>query len=172
MGFSIYSSILLAGLFASQTLIASIVSNRHRATRPSRPSAARSSPYAGPPRAHGDRRPGNVDNFGGGSAPRCCCIGIIVPLPAGALVLQTVQRQCIAVSSCWRWSSWRLAQLAGLEPIIGAFSVGLNRLMPAPRPLMVRIEFVGNAIFILLLMGVGIIDYRAFFATGRASKWR
>lgn len=60
-----------------------------------------------------------------------------------------------------------LAQLAGLEPIIGAFLSGLalNRLIPRTSPLMNRIEFVGHAIFIpFFLIGVGmLIDYRAFF---------
>ncbi len=57
--------------------------------------------------------------------------------------------------------------MAGLEPIIGAFLSGLalNRLIPRTSPLMNRIEFVGNAIFIpFFLIGVGmLIDYRAFF---------
>ncbi|MBB4078524.1 Kef-type K+ transport system membrane component KefB/nucleotide-binding universal stress UspA family protein [Lewinella aquimaris] len=59
-----------------------------------------------------------------------------------------------------------LAELAGIEPIIGAFlaGLGLNRLIPLTSPLMNRIEFVGNAIFIpFFLIGVGmLIDYRAF----------
>ena len=60
-----------------------------------------------------------------------------------------------------------LAELAGLESIIGAFLAGmaLNRLIPSTSPLMNRVEFVGNAIFIpFFLLGVGmLIDYRAFF---------
>ena len=60
-----------------------------------------------------------------------------------------------------------LAETAGIEPIIGAFLAGLamNRLIPRTSPLMNRIEFVGNAIFIpFFLIGVGmLIDYRAFF---------
>lgn len=60
-----------------------------------------------------------------------------------------------------------LADLAGIEPIIGAFLSGLalNRLIPSTSPLMNRIEFVGNAIFIpFFLIGVGmLVDYRAFF---------
>ena len=60
-----------------------------------------------------------------------------------------------------------LAHMAGLEPIIGAFLSGLalNRQIPRTSPLMNRIEFVGNAIFIpFFLIGVGmLIDYRAFF---------
>ena len=59
-----------------------------------------------------------------------------------------------------------LAQAAGVESIIGAFLAGLslNRLIPVTSPLMNRISFVGNAIFIpFFLISVGmLIDYRAF----------
>jgi Kef-type K+ transport system membrane component KefB len=59
-----------------------------------------------------------------------------------------------------------LAELAGIEHIIGAFLAGLalNRLIPHTSPLMNRIEFVGNALFIpFFLIGVGmLIDYTAF----------
>lgn len=61
-------------------------------------------------------------------------------------------------------SSW-LAQVIGLEPVLGAFLAGLvlNRYVPASSPLMSRIEFVGNAIFIpYFLIGVGMmINVRA-----------
>lgn len=53
-----------------------------------------------------------------------------------------------------------LAQLAGVEPIIGAFMAGLalNRLIPHTSSLMSRIEFVGNAIFIpFFLISVGML---------------
>lgn len=60
-----------------------------------------------------------------------------------------------------------LAELAGLEAIIGSFLAGLalNRLIPHTSPLMHRVEFIGNAIFIpFFLIGVGmLIDYKAFF---------
>ena len=60
-----------------------------------------------------------------------------------------------------------LAQVAGMEAIIGAFLSGLalNRLIPQSSPLMNRVEFVGNAIFIpFFLLGLGmLIDYRTFF---------
>ena len=60
-----------------------------------------------------------------------------------------------------------LAQIAGIEAIIGAFLTGLsfNRLIPRTSPLMNRIEFVGTAIIIpFFLIGVGmLVDYRAFF---------
>jgi Kef-type K+ transport system membrane component KefB len=59
-----------------------------------------------------------------------------------------------------------LAEAAGIEGIIGAFLAGLalNKLIPHTSPLMNRIEFVGNALFIpFFLIGVGmLIDYRAF----------
>ena len=57
-----------------------------------------------------------------------------------------------------------LAQLAGVEGIIGAFLAGLalNQLIPHTSPLMNRIEFTGNAIFIpFFLISVGmIVDLR------------
>lgn len=59
-----------------------------------------------------------------------------------------------------------LAQISEIEPIIGAFLVGIaiNRLVPQTSALMNRIEFVGNALFIpFFLIGVGMmIDVRAF----------
>lgn len=59
-----------------------------------------------------------------------------------------------------------LAELAGIEAIIGAFLAGLamNKLIPHVSPLMNRIDFVGNAIFIpIFLISVGmLINYRAF----------
>ncbi len=60
-----------------------------------------------------------------------------------------------------------LAELAGIEAIIGAFLAGLalNRLIPHTSPLMNRIEFVGNALFIpFFLIGVGmLVDLRVLF---------
>lgn len=60
-----------------------------------------------------------------------------------------------------------MSELAGLEPIIGAFLSGLalNRLVPHTSALMNKIEFVGNALFIpFFLIGVGmLIDFSVFF---------
>ena len=53
-----------------------------------------------------------------------------------------------------------LAEIAGLEHIIGAFVAGLalNKLIPHSSALMNRIEFIGNAIFIpFFLISVGMI---------------
>ena len=67
-----------------------------------------------------------------------------------------------------------LISLAGMEGILGAFLVGmaLNTLIPKVSPLMNRLEFVGNALFIpYFLIGVGmIIDVRTLFKGGEALK--
>lgn len=67
-----------------------------------------------------------------------------------------------------------LISLAGMEGILGAFLVGmvLNPLVPKVSPLMSRLEFVGNALFIpYFLIGVGmIIDVRSFVTGGTALK--
>lgn len=61
-----------------------------------------------------------------------------------------------------------LAQLIGLEAILGAFYAGLvlNRFIPVRSGLMTRIEFVGNAIFIpYFLIGVGMLmNIRVIFS--------
>lgn len=60
-----------------------------------------------------------------------------------------------------------LAEVAGVEPIIGAFLVGLsiNPLIPYSSILMNRLEFVGNTLFIpIFLISVGmLIDVSAFY---------
>lgn len=67
-----------------------------------------------------------------------------------------------------------LAELAGVEAIIGAFLAGLalNRLIPHTSSLMNRVEFVGNAIFIpFFLISVGmIIDFTVFFKSWETIK--
>src|SRR5690554_3747007 len=53
-----------------------------------------------------------------------------------------------------------LAEVAGVEPIIGAFVAGLalNKLIPHSSALMNRIEFIGNSLFIpFFLIGVGML---------------
>ncbi len=81
-----------------------------------------------------------------------------------------------------------LAELAGLEGLLGAFLAGLtvNRLIPRTSPLMSYIQFVGNALFIpYFLIGVGmLIDMKVLLsdmhtiwivlvmvAVGTAAKW-
>lgn len=61
-----------------------------------------------------------------------------------------------------------LAELAGVEPIIGAFLAGLalNRLIPHSSALMNRIEFIGNSLFIpFFLISVGmLVDLSVIFS--------
>lgn len=65
-----------------------------------------------------------------------------------------------------------MMELAGMEGILGAFITGLvlNRLIPHSSPLMRRIDFVGNAIFIpYFLIGVGMmIDLGVLFKGGNS----
>lgn len=60
-----------------------------------------------------------------------------------------------------------MSEMCGLEGIFGAFLAGLilNRFIPSVSPLMNRIEFIGNALFIpYFLIGVGmLIDIRVLF---------
>ena len=67
-----------------------------------------------------------------------------------------------------------LMEIVGMEGILGAFLAGLvlNRLIPHVSPLMNRLEFVGNALFIpYFLIGVGMmIDVRSLFSGGEALK--
>ncbi len=72
------------------------------------------------------------------------------------------------------FASGVLAELAGVEPIIGAFLAGLvlNRLIPHASVLMNRINFVGNALFIpLFLISVGMrVDLNVLFADWNSWK--
>jgi Kef-type K+ transport system membrane component KefB len=72
------------------------------------------------------------------------------------------------------FASAMLAQLAGVEPIIGAFLAGLalNRLVPEGTPLNNRIHFFGNAFFIpFFLFSVGmLVDVRVL--TGSVQAWK
>ncbi len=61
-----------------------------------------------------------------------------------------------------------LAEMAGVEHIIGAFVAGLalNKLIPHSSALMNRIDFIGNALFIpCFWISVGmVVDYRVFLS--------
>ena len=74
--------------------------------------------------------------------------------------------QYIFILSCLFLSAF-LAQLAGVEPIIGAFIAGLalNPLIPRPSELFHNVEFVGKSLFIpFFLISVGmIVDLHVFF---------
>ncbi len=179
LGFSLYASILLAALFASQTLIAYPLVSKLGITRDSAVTIAVG---------------GTVIT----DTAALLLLTVVVGLATGSADPAFWLRLIASVTGCIlviifgfpriaRWFFKRcsdnvsqyvfvlvmvflgayLAHLAGLEPIIGAFLAGLalNRLIPRTSPLMNRVEFVGNAIFIpFFLIGVGmLIDYRAFF---------
>lgn len=67
-----------------------------------------------------------------------------------------------------------LMEVVGMEGILGAFLAGLvlNRLIPRTAPLMHHLEFVGNALFIpYFLIGVGmLIDLSVLFGSTEALK--
>lgn len=179
LGFSIYSSILLAGLFASQTLVAYPIVSRLGITRDKAVTIAVGGTVLTDTLALlvltvvVGLSTGNIsDGFWlrlGGSVAACIAI-IMILFP---IIGRWFFKQCSDNISQYVFVLVMvflgafLAQVAGLEPIIGAFLAGMamNRLIPSTSPLMNRIEFVGNAIFIpFFLIGVGmLIDYRAFF---------
>lgn len=67
-----------------------------------------------------------------------------------------------------------LAKLSGLEGLLGAFLAGLiiNRLVPRTSPLMSHLEFVGNALFIpYFLIGVGMIINVRSLSNGIEELW-
>lgn len=179
LGFSLWSSILLAGLFASQTLIAYPIISKLGIARDKAVTISVGGTVITDTLALllltivVGLATGNVDDgfWWRLSASVLLCIGVIVvlfPLLAHWFFKQCSDNisQYIFVLALVFLGAF-LAQLAGLEPIIGAFLAGLalNRLIPRTSPLMNRIEFVGHAIFIpFFLIGVGmLIDYRAFF---------
>jgi len=179
LGYPLYSSILLAGLFASQTLIAYPIVSRLGITRDKAVTIAVGGTIITDILAlmvltvvvglsTGEADNGFWLRFG------CSVVGCV----AAILVLFPILGRWFFKRCSDNVSQYvfvlvmvflgaYLAQLSGLEPIIGAFLAGLamNRLIPGTSPLMNRVEFVGNAIFIpFFLIGVGmLIDYRAFF---------
>ncbi len=186
LGFSIYSSTLLAGLFASQTLIAYPIVSKLGIARDKAVTIAVGGTVITDTLALllltviVGVATGVVDDtfWYRLSGSVVACIAVIV------LLLPMIARwffkwssdnisQYVFVLVVVFMGAW-LSHLAGLEPIIGAFLAGLalNRLIPKTSALMNRIVFVGNALFIpFFLIGVGmLIDYRAFFRDWESIK--
>ena len=179
LGYPLHSSILLAGLFASQTLIAYPIVSRLGITRDKAVTIAVGGTIITDILALMvltvvvGLSTGRTDSgfwYRFGASVVACVAAILVLFPIfGRWFFKRCSdsvSQYVFVLVMVFLGAY-LAQLAGLEPIIGAFLAGLamNRLIPGTSPLMNRIEFVGNAIFIpFFLIGVGmLIDYRAFF---------
>ena len=186
LGFSIYSSILLAGLFASQTLIAYPIVSKLGIARDKAVTIAVGGTVITDTLALllltviVGMVTGNTDDmfwYRLGISVVLCIAFILLLFP---LIGHWFFKHCSDNISQYIFVlvmvflGAYLAHLAGLEPIIGAFLAGLalNRLIPRTSPLMNRIEFVGNAIFIpFFLIGVGmLIDYRAFFRDWESIK--
>lgn len=186
LGYPIYSSILLAGLFASQTLIAYPIVSRLGITRDQAVTIAVGGTIITDILALMvltvvvGLATGQADQafwYRFGFSVVACVAVILVCFP---LLGRWFFKRCSDSVSQYVFVlvmvflGAYLAQVAGLEPIIGAFLAGLamNRLIPGTSPLMNRIEFVGNAIFIpFFLIGVGmLIDYRAFFQSWESLK--
>ncbi len=181
LGYSLLSSLLLAALFASQTLIAYPIISKLGITRDKAVTIAVGGTII-------------VDILA------LVTLTVVVGFATGSTESDFWWQLAASVAACgvvilWifpligRWFFKRcsdnisqyvfvlvslflgayLTQLAGLEPIIGAFLAGLamNRLIPRTSPLMNRVEFVGNAIFIpFFLIGVGmLVDYHAIFGS-------
>ena len=179
MGFPLYSSILLAGLFASQTLVAYPIVSKLGIARDKAVTIAVGGTVITDTLALllltviVGMATGNVDDMFWwrlGASVLLCIVIIVFLFPLLAhwffkQVSDSVSQYIFVLAMVFLGAY--LAHMAGLEPIIGAFLSGLalNRLIPRTSPLMNRIEFVGNAIFIpFFLIGVGmLIDYRAFF---------
>lgn len=186
LGFSIYSSILLAGLFASQTLIAYPIVSKLGIVRDKAVTIAVGGTVITDTLALllltviVGMATGDVDNTFwyrlGGSVVVCIAV-IVLLFPVVAHLFfkwcSDSVSQYIFVLVMVFVGAW-LSHLAGLEPIIGAFLAGiaLNRLIPKTSALMNRVVFVGNALLIpFFLIGVGmLIDYRAFFRDWESIK--
>ncbi|HJA98207.1 MAG TPA: cation:proton antiporter [Candidatus Alistipes avicola] len=186
LGFSIYSSILLAGLFASQTLIAYPIVSKLGIARDKAVTIAVGGTVITDTLALllltviVGMVTGNVDDMFWWrlAISVVLCVAIIILL--FPVIAHWFFKHCTDNISQYIFVlvmvflGAYLAHLAGLEPIIGAFLAGLalNRLIPRTSPLMNRIEFVGHAIFIpFFLIGVGmLIDYRAFFRDWESLK--
>ncbi|MEG0498802.1 MAG: cation:proton antiporter, partial [Alistipes sp.] len=179
LGFSINSSILLAGLFASQTLIAYPIISKLGITRDKAVTIAVGGTIITDMLALlvltivVGRVSGETDQafwYHLAFSVVGCVASILLLFP---LVARWFFKRCSDNVSQYvfvlvmLFLGAYLAKIVGLEPIIGAFLAGLalNPLIPRTSPLMNRIEFVGNAIFIpFFLIGVGmLIDSRVFF---------
>ena len=163
-------SLLLAAIMASNTLIAYPIVGRYGLTRHTSSTLSVMASI--------------VNSFHGGSGIgfwllfvvkfAAYCAGLILVIPR--LTRWFLRRYSDAVMQfifilATVFLSAVLSDAVGLEGIFGAFMSGLilNRFVPKVSPLMNRIEFTGNALFIpYFLIGVGmLINVRLLFAGSR-----
>ncbi len=172
LGYTVITSVLLASMYASHTLIAYPIVTRY-----------------------GVNRQRSVSIAVGGTAVTDTLTLLVLAVIAGMykdeasgmfwvwLVLKVVALSLVIMYTFPRIGRWffrrysdnvvqyifvmamvflgaGLMELVGMEGILGAFLVGLvlNRLIPHVSPLMNHLEFVGNALFIpYFLIGVGML---------------
>ena len=178
--FGIVASLLLSAIFASHTLVAYPIVGRYGMTRHSSVSisiggtmfaltvslfvlAGISGMYKG------ELDSGSWILFGVKCLGYCAFVFLVFPRFARWFFRtydDNVMQYIFVLSLVFL--SAALAELAGLEGIFGAFLAGLvlNRLIPHVSPLMNRVEFVDNALFIpYFLIGVGmLINLGALFS--------
>ena len=154
LGYGLITSVLLASMYASHTLIAYPIVIRY-----------------------GINRQRAVSIAVGGTAVTDTLTLLVLAVIAGMykgdtsdmfwvwLVLKVVVLSVVIMLTFPRIGRWfflgaGLMELIGMEGILGAFLAGLvlNRLIPHVSPLMSHLEFVGNALFIpYFLIGVGML---------------
>lgn len=179
LNFSMESSVLLASMFASHTLIVYPIISKYGITKNRAVTVAVGGTMITDTLSllvlavivgmvSGDVSTGYWIKLGVSVVVFACIIVFLFPLIARWFfkrVKDSVSQYIFVLVMVFMGAV--LAQIAGVEGIIGAFLAGLslNRLIPSTSPLMNRIEFVGNAIFIpFFLIGVGmLVDYKAFF---------
>lgn len=176
-GADLVTSLLLASMYASHTLISYPVAVRFGITK-SRPvlMAIVGTIIAVIGALLTLATAVNVHQNGAFSFPRILLLlGKLIAFSAGiSIVYRFLARsflrrftervtQFIFILSLVFFAAW-LAKAIGLEEVLGAFFAGLvlNRFVPNASPLMARLEFVGNALFIpYFLIGIGMmIDVR------------
>lgn len=167
------TSVLLASMFASHTLISYPVAARYGVTKvPSVLISVVGTIFAVVGALIALATVVNINNEGafnpssilillGEMTLYCLAIALIYPRLTRFFFKRFSDRvtQYVFVLALVFLSAW-IAKSIGLEGVLGAFLAGLvlNRFVPPASPLMSRIEFVGNAIFIpYFLIGVGMM---------------
>ena len=170
---NLQTSVLLASMFASHTLISYPVAARYGVTKaPSVLISVVGTIFAVVGalitlatvvniNSEGSFSPASTMILLGEMIIYCLAIALIYPKITKFFFRRYSDRvtQYVFILALVFLSAW-IAKEIGLEGVLGAFLAGLvlNRYVPPASPLMSRIEFVGNAIFIpYFLIGVGMM---------------
>lgn len=185
--FNMLTSVLMASMFAAHTLIAYPIVSRY--------GLSKSAPVV-------IAVAGTIVTVVGSLVVLAATVGIVregsFSLSGLGILLGSLTLFCLAITYIYprvtRWffkryndpilqfiyvlaatfAAARGAALIGIEGVFGAFYAGLvlNRYIPTRSPLMSRIEFVGNAIFIpYFLIGVGMLINVGVLFSGRETLY-